>query len=81
MKKRYIFLISGFLIAIMPILGFPTSFKNIFYVVVGIILIILSYKWGDASEIRKQGEPVVEKTFAESKPTAKMDSIYTNESN
>jgi hypothetical protein len=65
----------------MPILGFPSSFKNIFYIAVGIVLIVLSYKWGDTSEIRKQGEAVVEKTFAENKPMPKMDSIYTNESN
>ena len=81
MKKRYIFLISGFLIAIMPILGFPSSFKNIFYVIVGIVLIVLSYKWGDNSEIRRRGEAVIEKTFAESKPSNMMDSIHINESN
>ncbi len=81
MKKRYIFLICGFLIAVMPILGFPSSFKNIFYIIIGIVLIVLSYKWGDASEIRRQGEAVVEKTFAENKPSNKMDSIHINESN
>lgn len=81
MKKRYIFLLSGLLITIMPALGFTSSFKNIFYVVVGIVLMVLSYKWTEGGETRKHNDPVIEKTFAENKPAPRMDSIYTNEGN
>ena len=41
MTKKTLAIILSALIVIMPFLGFPVAFKTIFYVVVGLLLIIL----------------------------------------
>lgn len=43
MSKKSIIITLGILIAIMPILGFPGTFKTITYVLSGLIIVFVAY--------------------------------------
>jgi uncharacterized membrane protein len=42
MSKRLTLLFLGIIIILMPFLGFPSSWKNIFFVVVGLVIVLIS---------------------------------------
>ena len=41
MTKSTLTLIIGILVAIMPYLGFPLAWKNIFYTIAGLVLVVM----------------------------------------
>jgi hypothetical protein len=66
MSRNKIILLVGFLVAIMPVLGFPFLWKNIFYAVAGISLVIMAVvghvRRRSSIEIRRE---VVTETYVE----------------
>ena len=59
MNKAYMFLILGIWVTILPYLGFPSSWKDVFYTLTGLGLVFLSYLLYKDSKARKDNE----KTF------------------
>lgn len=44
MSKRQWLMIFGVIVAALPFLGFPSSWDTVIYIVVGILIIFLSYR-------------------------------------
>lgn len=55
MPKRTVYIIIGILIALMPFLGFPSSWKDAFYVLAGLAVVALAMM-----RKRRQPETVIE---------------------
>lgn len=57
----------GFLVLIMPFLGFPDSWKSVIYFILGLLLIIFGVLRYERSRMRKKNmEQTHQKTFEES---------------
>jgi len=65
MKKARTFLIISIWVAILPYLGFPYFWKNLFFTITGLILAYLSYLLYKETKIEK--EKIVFDNFSENK--------------
>jgi len=65
MKKARTFLIIAIWITILPYLGFPSFWKNLFFTITGLVLIYLSYLLYKEARIKKPTEKVVFDNFSE----------------
>jgi len=72
MKRETIVFILGFLVVLMPQLGIPTEWKTGFFVVAGVVLMIVGYSLRRAAYLRsierENGERHTD-SFVESQPT------------
>jgi len=77
-KKPFIFILA-ICIALMPFLGFPSSWENVFYTVAGILIVLLSIQWNfvkkkkgrNGQRRRVSAEKVTgNETYVESAPKA-----------
>jgi len=55
MPKKPFIIILAICIALMPFLGFPSSWENVFYTVAGILIVLLSVQWNFVK--KKKGRP------------------------
>ncbi len=58
MKYRNIIIALGFLVFILPILGFPQTWDDMFYACAGILIITLSYLSGKKDILKETQVPV-----------------------
>jgi hypothetical protein len=58
MKYRNIIIALGFLVFILPILGFPQAWDDMFYAFAGILIIALSYLSGKKDMLKETQVPV-----------------------
>ncbi|MFA6459171.1 MAG: hypothetical protein WCV79_02110 [Candidatus Paceibacterota bacterium] len=58
MSKRQWLIIFGVFIMVVPFLGFPTEWNKIFYIVVGLLIIIVSYRMAPNSQQKNPASPV-----------------------
>jgi hypothetical protein len=65
MKKARTFLIIAIWITILPYLGFPNSWKNIFFTITGLVLVYLSYLLYKEAKPEKPKEKEVFDNFSE----------------
>ena len=83
MSKARIFLILGTWIAVLPYLGFPSSWKNVLFTITGLILIYFSYTMYKNSKIRENKTKNFDNfsendNFAENTPNTQGLDEYTN---
>jgi hypothetical protein len=57
MKYRNVIITLGFLVMIMQSLGFPQNMRNIFYVIIGALIITLGYLSNKISKQKKVQGP------------------------
>jgi len=67
MKKAYVLLIFGIWVAILPYLGFPYSFKDIFVTISGFGIIIFSYILHNESRKKDLNDDRTFDNFSENK--------------
>lgn len=67
MKKARIFLIISIWITILPYLGFPYFWKNLFFTITGLVLAYLSYLLYKESKTEKSKKKIVFDNFSENK--------------
>jgi hypothetical protein len=58
MKYRNIIIALGFLVFILPILGFPQTWDNMFYALAGLLIIAFSYLSGKKESLKETQVPV-----------------------
>jgi hypothetical protein len=61
MRKEKTLLVLGVWVAVLPFLGFPDSWRTVFFVLSGFALIYLSYIFYQESRVRKESND--SKTF------------------
>jgi len=85
MTKNRIVLIIGFLLFLLPLLGFTTYQKNFFLVVFGAVLVALSFsnsvsKRKAIPKIRRQKKEVNSSVFVDAHGTSSSDFVPQSES-
>ncbi len=58
MKYRNIIIVLGFLVFILPILGFPQTWDDMFYAAFGLLIIAFSYLSGKKDILKETQVPV-----------------------
>ncbi|MFA5778463.1 MAG: hypothetical protein WC870_03205 [Candidatus Paceibacterota bacterium] len=86
MSKARMLLILGVWVAILPFLGFPSSWKDLLFVLSGIILIYFSYTLYKDSKIKEDGKKTFDnfrenKDFNEDKPGTTTEILQENKLN
>lgn len=62
MNKNKIILILAVILALMPFLGFPSSWKDFFYVITGLLIIMLSLM-KKRTELKKNSSEISTEEF------------------
>lgn len=70
MRKERTLLILGVLVATIPFSGFPASFRSIFFVIIGIALVYLSYLFYMEAKARMPKDDNRSKTFIDNVDTS-----------
>jgi uncharacterized membrane protein YuzA (DUF378 family) len=81
MSKRQIIMILGALVIIiaLPILGFPSAWDNIAYIIIGIIIIAVAYLMEPVRSVAKPAAPYVEHFSATATTPAEAGSLSRSE--
>jgi uncharacterized membrane protein YuzA (DUF378 family) len=69
MRKERTLFILGIWVAVLPFLGFPDSWRRIFFIITGLALIYLGYLFYLEARVRQLKNMQESKTFIDSIPT------------
>ncbi len=65
MRKERTLLIIGLLVAVLPFLGFPNSWRKVFFVILGFALVYLAYLFYKQAKARMSINSNHSKTFVD----------------
>ncbi len=65
MRKERTLLILGIFVAVLPFLGFPNSWRKLFFVIVGFAIIYISYLFYKQVKARQSNTSNQSKTFVD----------------
>ena len=73
MRKERTLLFIGIWVGILPYLGFPNSWRTVFFVITGLSLVYLAYLFYQQTKARMAKDESTSKTFIDSVETTVID--------